>query len=314
MLTDLAASCVLFRRSVDLWCLCARAQVPKTFLNQDTCNISRGCAPLQFSDQPFVLNGTILPLFYTAGGKYVYVIDGLRLQERYERSPCQDLTSRWRALDGPCTSDAAAALDAYSRSLLLDNIRNSNDQGNPFVRDIRIPDSNQRYTCWSASGKAAIGIQLEVDGTCWQHVHPDTLNVYDFTRWTVEHPGNTVGFNPIKAVALAHEYTINFPASHPMSRWPSIKGSALRNGLLGRLGDVRQPAGDRTRTLCDTCLSVATDVRVLSFVGQIVSFDNLPSVVQTTGFAKAMGELTDDMTVHELVEVCDAQTCPLPSN
>ena len=41
--------------------------VAKNPFNRDKCVIAQGCAPLQFSSQPVVLNHTMLRLMYTAG-------------------------------------------------------------------------------------------------------------------------------------------------------------------------------------------------------------------------------------------------------
>ena len=29
-----------------------------------------------------------------------------------------------------------------------------------------------------------------MEGSCYKHVHPDSSNVYDFTYWSLSHPGN----------------------------------------------------------------------------------------------------------------------------
>ena len=84
-----------------------------------------------------------------------------------------------------------------------------------------------------------------------------------------DHPGNMyfyVDANPIEAFARRGETVLQFPASHPMSRF----GSALSGfALLGKLGDE-------------------------------VSFRNLPSSVQNTDVAKAF----DALVIGEVSESC----------
>ena len=47
------------------------------------------CAPLTFGSKAFHLNQTaIIREFYLRGSKYVYMIDGLRLEGDYDVSPC----------------------------------------------------------------------------------------------------------------------------------------------------------------------------------------------------------------------------------
>ena len=248
--------------------------VQKSFINQGSCRIARGCEPLAFSDQPVYLNETTLQAFYAAGATYVFAVDHLRIEATYDhyyKSPCQETRSRWRQTPGACDG-GETTLGATSRTILVDAIEGSSDAFNPNVRDISL-DGTQRNDCWADSGTDAIEAKIEINGTCWQHVHPDTLNVYDFSVWKVEHPGNTPTFNPFDNMAREGTTIANFPASHAMSRWRNLAGGVLKNAKVGRLGDV-------------------------------LPFDELPSSVQTVGFAEAMGELVDDTTTHALVEVC----------
>ena len=84
--------------SVDNTGIGAIPSVAKTFVNRDTCQLveshSAQGSTVQFGSAPFELNHTNLRLFYTAAGKYVYVVDGLRLEAPYTASPCSGV-SRW---------------------------------------------------------------------------------------------------------------------------------------------------------------------------------------------------------------------------
>lgn len=247
--------------------------VPKTFLNADTCRIGHGCEPLSFTDQPVTLNATILSLMFTAGHRYVYAIDGLRLELRYLKSPCQTSRSRWLKLHSGSCGDNATSLPSYSLQLLQGKLESSSDVHNPYIRDILINSASERTTCFSDSGLAAMGATITADGVCWKHVQEDTFNVYDFTVWSVEHPGTRPGWNPITKPATDGETTMYFPQSHSMERWYQLRNNYMKGTFVGRLGDS-------------------------------LSFNELLGSVQTTGFAVAMGEIDGTAAPHPLVEVC----------
>ena len=160
--------------------------------------------------------------FYTAGSRLVYSVDGLRLEAPYDTSPCGG-ASRWRKTAGACTNPTS--LSTATSDKIFSALQNSVDV-NPVIRDVYLHN-----TC--ADGNAAIGASVDIDGSCWQHVHPDTLNVYDFTGWASVHPG---GENYITSIATGGSTTLNFPASHAMSRWSDNKAHHLL--LLGRFGDT----------------------------------------------------------------------------
>ena len=90
----------------------------------------------------------------------------------------------------------------------------------------------------SFNGVSAIGARVESSGVCWEHAHPDWLNVYDATYWSGVgvHKGNenfALDRNPIAAFAKAGGTTLSFPASHSMERWSKSR----RNfALLGNPG------------------------------------------------------------------------------
>jgi len=111
---------------------------------------------------------------------------------------------------------------------------------------------------------ATIGAHLELTastGDCWTHSHPHERNVYDFTEWTIRHPGNydiiilRNGRNPITAFALQAATEIRFPSSHPLARWKDNAGKSF--AFVGVLG-------------------------------QVVDFAELPAQLQTPGMAAAV--------------------------
>jgi len=240
--------------------------VPKSFLNAATCARAPTCAPLAYSSRLLVLNHTTLRSFHAAAGKLVYTVAGLRLDEASGAfvSPCTATAgTRWRSLGQPCGVGGVpngTALDTSTIETLAAQIRGSIDAANSLVRDIPRPTGD----CTSTNnGVSTIGSRVEVDGTCWEHTHPDQYSVFDFTYWSAAHPGNAAfatDRNPIEAFArLPGEAstTLHYPASHSMSRWEDRSGGIY----LPKLGTL----------------------------GSVVNFRDLPSSVQTAATAEAFG-------------------------
>ena len=167
------------------------ANVPKTFLNQDYCTPSRACSPITYRAANVVLNHTTLRALHEGTGAYVYAVAGLRLvgSSFASASPCVG-SSRWIRLNGACGA-LETALSTATKATLAQAIRASPDAPNPYVRDA-IANTVVGGSCetTSTSGVSAIGAKVDVDGACWEHSHPLSLNVYEMNEWAVDHPGN----------------------------------------------------------------------------------------------------------------------------
>jgi hypothetical protein len=218
--------------------------VPKTFLNADTCVTGvTTCAPLSFESVLVTLNESFIRQFYVHGGMLVYVANGLRLES--VGSPCAGGTSRWvRRDNSPCTNAAATSptLVALATDVIGDALSDPAVADNPIVRDVVVNNA-------SCTDAAAVGIAISVNGTCWQHVHKDELNVYDFTTWAIKHPG---GQSMIQQFALNGTVNLTFPASHAMSRWTSNERlSRNQINLLGKFGSTVDFATLPTNLLLD---------------------------------------------------------------
>ena len=211
--------------------------VPKTWMNAHTCVPSTACSPVAFRPVDIVLSNATLALLHQRTNGYVYAIGGLRLEGVAATSPCAG-TSRWVSIHGPCGA-AETALDTPTKATLASAIRDSADAANGLVRDA-VATSVPGGTCTSTyNGVSAVGAKVDVDGTCWQHSHPQAYNVYEMNRWAVEHPGNAnfaADANPIKAVAKAGGAVLHFPTWHTIGRFDTALASgALR--LLGKFGE-----------------------------------------------------------------------------
>lgn len=71
--------------------------VPKTWLNADTCVPSTACSPTSFRAVDVTLDDATLQSFHTLESAFVYAVGGLRLEGAAATSPCV-ATSRWVSL------------------------------------------------------------------------------------------------------------------------------------------------------------------------------------------------------------------------
>jgi cullin-associated NEDD8-dissociated protein 1 len=123
--------------------------------------------------------------------------------------------------------------------------------------------------------------------TCWQHIHPDEYSIFDFTRWTFKHSGNSAAFeagrpNPIKQFAELASASIVFPSHHTMVRWKS-QWEAKAFPYVGRYGDE-------------------------------VIFSTLPTEVQTAEMAERFGALVARSSTGGGFEACGSRAEVANSN
>jgi cullin-associated NEDD8-dissociated protein 1 len=233
----------------------------KSYLNKGQCVRTSGCAPSVFSSATLLLDDHHLRTMYNLSTRHVYYVTGLRTEGHRSFSPCDPDRgrSRWLKLDGACTDPTP--LNETTRQSLVDALFTSTD-ANPFVRDINIPAG---VCVTEQDGVSTVGSKVDINGTCWEHVHPDTYSVRDFNYWAYYHPG---GSPAIERMAKENSTLFAFPASHPMSRWELHKPKLP---YLGRYGDER-------------------------------SFDALPTEVQTMKIARWLGALEDSS--HRQILAC----------
>ena len=234
---------------------------PKTFLNAATCVRASACEGERgYGSASLTLDAATLRDFYVKGGSHVYVVTGLRLEGGAALSPCRD-TSRWQRQGGGC-GGGATSLGWSAESALVSALRAAAQSASTPAAALQTVDVSLAECTDAAAPPAewanAVGGRVEVDGICWQHVHPQEASVWDFSYWTFDHPGTTPTFDPIRAVASAGAVELAWPASHSMNRWANNHRDGLR--YLGRLDAV-------------------------------VDFAALPSEVQTAGMAEAIGAL-----------------------
>lgn len=67
-------------------------------------------------------------------------------------------------------------------------------------------------------------MQIEIEGDCFTHTHPSNYDVYDFSEWAKRHPGGREAIAQFAAIGSAW---LDFPVSHPMSRWEKLGGGTI---------------------------------------------------------------------------------------
>jgi len=239
--------------------------VPRTFLNDKSCvTDTHSCAPTVFSNTYFVLNETTVREFYEFGGIHMHYITGLDNTFPTVANPCTSASSRWIRRPNIQPIDCTSTLDAASATVLRDALDPTSSYlqfalgttGNDLVRDIKIGAS----AC--PAGDEVVGTKILLDdGTCWEHTHPDEYSVYDFSLWSLVHPGNKFalsGGRPNPIAAFSGSAALTFPSWHETSRWVTGKNDL---SLVARLGDV-------------------------------INFNNLPTTVQHTEMAQHIGALS----------------------
>jgi uncharacterized protein (DUF1501 family)/uncharacterized protein (DUF1800 family) len=217
--------------------------VEMNFINEESCylNTARGvCSVNEETDKGSLVQSRVelsqsnFGLYYrfTNGARLIYTVTGLRQDEPglpYD-PPCTPSTkSRWIPKNNAnqCSQGSPGTTTSSTFARLL----GASDDTNPSVRDIFTP----------AFGDICDNVDLEkfdlqvlMGDECWQNVHQDHLQVFDFTPWVDEHPG---GRTPILRFTESN-FMLEFPDWHAMSRWHE-DGRDFRTSV-GRLGDTVQ--------------------------------------------------------------------------
>lgn len=157
---------------------------------------------------PLKLNTTNVGAFYDLSEKYVYAIQGLANEEISE-SPCAKSSSRWmKEVNTTCSQPSTLEADTIAA---LDNALRAG-----VANEWGILDATRTWACNATDFDGAedpIDIQIQIDSDCFRHVHPDHLNVYDFSGWVTAHPGGEYnimkwaqGWEGHEGVSSAHDY------------------------------------------------------------------------------------------------------------
>jgi len=219
------------------------SNVPRSILNEETCFLSMDRSACSnpgssLSLQEITLSTSNINAFNEEESKYIYAIQGLVLED-LEQHPCLAEVSRWTVSTGTCTNPTLGL--SISTILALETAIKRSEDENMKMKDITLDPSMSCDENDITPDK--LQIQLEINGNCYIHIHPDHLNVYDFTAWASNHPGGA--YHIKKWVANDDGWYLNYPhdgdeniPNHPMDYWQTHSNS--RNiRLIGRLGDTK---------------------------------------------------------------------------
>ncbi|KAL3921613.1 MAG: hypothetical protein SGILL_002661 [Bacillariaceae sp.] len=183
------------------------SSAPRSFLNEDSCILSDdACYANEGSDKDIDLTLSNLEKIHTVTGgvggletKYVYVVTGLRNDPGTGNGdplvpfPCTPgARSRWlkRVLGVNETCTRTEPMEGTfltggndweddTKQIFEDLLTESGDP-NPYITDVFFPTIGS--TCNSLDADQYDFI-IEIDGTCYENVHPDNYQVRDMTYW-----------------------------------------------------------------------------------------------------------------------------------
>jgi hypothetical protein len=276
------------------------SNVQRSFMNEGTCflsTLSTACSTSNpVGEVTMPINTTVILDLYALTGREIYAVKGL-VMETISESPCAKTKSRW-VVERGASCPLPSVLMTTTITALTAAITASTDN-NEFVIDI-----DRKVACdvndWNQSSDP-INIQLQVGTDCFYHVHPDHLNVYDFSGWVTNHPG---GPYHIQKWAQGWDgnpgWYLNYPfygnetrkiPQHPMNRWVT-KAKEPDIVKVGRLGDII--------AYRDLPSELKTD--------DVAEYFGATPTIRTDGGVVVCGSLGEVSNNPTLSEIFDAQT------
>lgn len=237
---------------------------------------------------------TIICRRYKYNRRYIYRVEGLRLEDFWrDHTPCNDgATSRWiRRKKSRCDSSEEATLDKDTKTTIETAFRESIDD-HPSIKDLIV--TAKGGICDQNSTKGA-KITINRD-ECWEHVHPHEYNVYDFTTFTMLHPGTKVALaagrlDPITKFANQipddEHFDLIFPSSHGMDRWKKMTTTLAQYYKFTKMGKHLEYV---------TFANLHTAVQTT----QIAEFINATAVAIDGGLFEACGSPGEVETIPKL--------------
>ena len=227
--------------------------VKKNFLNEEYCQVNRAiCGSVSFTSDTFTLNEDFIRNIYDVDNKYVYITTGLRTDD--EPRPCVSSSTRWEKLESQDCDNGVEESDFISSKIESAAVNMGPDS-------LTVDINSKSDTCTNLSIGAKVESTINGEVTCWQHVHPDLYNIYDFTSWSLNHPG---GSSPItNFIEVDDSVKFIFPNHHQMIRW---KNNHNTFPFLGTLGDT-------------------------------ITYEDLPTAIQSINLADALGVVSESDSV-----------------
>lgn len=184
-------------------------------------------------------------------GLYVYSIDGLPITNEtvsdggtgtYLTKPCQAQSwSRWMRVSDPgCIPTVGPTTQAIFQALLEYKTNSDAESYNADLKDVR-----RYYKSCDAEDVDLwdLGLIQDSAGTCWKHVHPKHLNVYDLTNFITGESNHTAGNHSfLSELAETGQFVLSFPndAAHAAANqkfFDTIVNHPEFYPVLGKLGD-----------------------------------------------------------------------------
>ena len=237
---------------------------------------------------------TIICRRYKYNRRYIYRVEGLRLEDFWrDHTPCNDgATSRWiRRKESRCDSSEEATLDKDTKTTIETAFRESIDD-HPSIKDLIV--TAKGGICDQNSTK---GAKITINrNECWEHVHPHEYNVYDFTTFTMLHPGTKVALaagrlDPITKFANQipedEHFDLIFPSFHGMDRWKKMTTTLAQYYKFTKMGKHLEYV---------TFANLHTAVQTT----QIAEFINATAVAIDGGLFEACGSPGEVETIPKL--------------
>ena len=152
------------------------SNVPRTFLNEDQCQVSSdACRRSGDSQTEILLENNTIAALNNLTGRYAYAIKGLLV--KYDGivldHPCTPgLRSRWERKN--ILECSPTDLYGNTSASLIDLLMESGDK-NPYIRDVNFP--KEGMICEASDTEPEI--EIEVDGVCWKRVHDEYMSIFD---------------------------------------------------------------------------------------------------------------------------------------
>ncbi len=223
------------------------SNVQRLFINKDTCflsSLSTACSATNPVGKVLMpVNTTFVLNLYDLTGREIYAIQSLVMESIMEL-PCAKTRSRW-VVQHSTTCSVPSILGTNTITALTAAITASINK-NAYVTDV-----DRTLACNPSDFDLAsdlINIQLQVGPDCYTHVHPNHLNVYEFTGWVTIHPGGSYHIQKWAQGCEGHPgwyliflfygiVTCRIP-EHPMNRWVTrakepafVKVASLGNNI-----------------------------------------------------------------------------------
>eukprot|EP01046_Picozoa_sp_COSAG06_P010573 COSAG06_NODE_579_length_14027_cov_2.460942_5_plen_3130_part_00 len=251
----------------------------RTFTNADGCVRLNSCSTPSWTEGTVTLNDDLMQQLFAKSQKYVYVLTNYSLDgfSDDEISACS-VRTRWKKTTGSaCDMDTplgAATLTSLSAALQPQPNQTEVVLETP---DVIIIEAVQGECTTELNGTSIVGAKVTLDGTCYEQIHPDELNVVDMAYWMHRIDRYGGGILPLTRPAMLGETELDMQS------------------VCTTIRTREQP----------TCYSSSLR-RQLGVLGQEIEFSSLPTTVQVPWLAEFAG--AEDVSVDPGVSLsCGSQ-------